>query len=268
MNPRTLALTLALAATPIVAAATPAGAVTHDTPSCSLRIDDIDDNGMDLLYDPPDAVTRTVWVQGTPHTLEPGDLINVPDVDTIAYPTETNILSVADILARCPITPPVDDEEPPPVTSITCPAGTFVAFDVAGDLPAEFPVTVNGLVSVVSTSVRSWIRTTPEPVAAVVTVDPSDATPWCYEAPVLAPPVVVAEPPPTATTVPAPEVPVTPPTVEPPAGDIPTAPPMLPVTGASTGFLVLLGSALLAAGGALGTGLRSKTRRPQRPMGD
>lgn len=120
---------------------TPAGAASG--PSCSLSIDHEDGAPtMTVRYSPPsgDNTSRTVWVNGQPTTLQPGDTAVVAYAPTYDYPTQGDTISVAETIRKCgtPTSTTTSTAQPAPTTttSSTVPATTTTsALSTGSSLP-------------------------------------------------------------------------------------------------------------------------------------
>jgi LPXTG-motif cell wall-anchored protein len=94
---RALAVMSIAAATVLTVRADTAGAGV----SCSLRVVDRTADTMTLAYDPHDGHARTVWVDGHPTTIAPHTTAVVRRADSIRYPTQGEVIVVAELVAEC-----------------------------------------------------------------------------------------------------------------------------------------------------------------------
>lgn len=84
--------------------------------SCSLRVVDRTADTMTLRYDPHDNVARTVWVDGQPTTIAPHSTATVRRAGTLRYPTQGEVVDVAELIAMCG-GPTTTTTEPAPTTT-------------------------------------------------------------------------------------------------------------------------------------------------------
>jgi LPXTG-motif cell wall-anchored protein len=157
-------------------------------PSCSLKVEAIDDTTMTLRYRSPDGIARAVWVDGHPYTVAAGNSVTTPLADTFDWPTVGNTVSVAEVLRICgdPRPTTTTSSVPAPTTSTTAVPSTTTT--------AVSPTTITAPTTVVT-------ATTPAP--------PSSIPPATSTSVELLPPVTTPATPDTPTTVGRPTLPET-----------------------------------------------------------
>jgi LPXTG-motif cell wall-anchored protein len=169
-------------------------------PSCSLKVEAIDDTTMTLRYRSPDGIARTVWVDGHPYTVAAGNSVTTPLADTFDWPTVGNTVSVAEVLRICG-----DPRPTTTTTSSTVPATTTTTSSVP-----TTTTTSTAPPPTTTTAVSPTTITAPTTVVTATTPAPPSSIPPATSTSVeLLPPVTTPATPDTPTTVGLPRLPET-----------------------------------------------------------